>query len=197
MSETYVERLKRFVHWADSPESKPADAEYSTADILCTDLQTADVCIRFMFNLSQEIAALARRLEQAERERDIYRRGAKWSGELFCWCIENLDDFVQLEGDANDEIKRRLNRLKATEKVLDQEASRATAAESREKRLREGIEAMRPHFRTWLDALVLAKENAETDDSDAFWGRAIEAFVKAFNAVLAQPSDGKEAEGGK
>lgn len=129
-----------------------------------------------------QLAALTQRAEQAERERDIYRRGAKWSGELFCWCIENLDNFVQLEGDANDEIKRRLKRLKATENVLDQETARAEAAEAEVKRLREEVDDARIYITTedgsklHIRNLIRCGLRSLRKKRGVFWGSVADAF---------------------
>lgn len=88
--------------------------------------------------LLEELTSLRARLEAAERHRDLYKRGAKLSGDLFCWCVENLSGFPPIDHDANEEIKLRLSRL-----VL---------AEEKAKRLEEAAkEAMKCADLAWTD----------------------------------------------
>jgi hypothetical protein len=55
-----------------------------------------------------EITELKAQLAAKDREIEIYKRGAKQSGELFCWCVTNLKSFPPIDGEWLDEIKRRL-----------------------------------------------------------------------------------------
>ncbi len=45
-----------------------------------------------------------------------YRRAAKQVGDLFCWCVINLDGFPAARGDWIDEVKRRLVEHKELQK---------------------------------------------------------------------------------
>jgi hypothetical protein len=43
----------------------------------------------------------------------LYKQAAHENGELFCWCVQNLEKFPPIEGDWLDEVKRRLKQLTA------------------------------------------------------------------------------------
>jgi hypothetical protein len=53
---------------------------------------------------------------------EIYKRGAKQSGDLFVWCCENIRPFPPLDGDWLDEVKRRLKEHDAAIELLAQAA---------------------------------------------------------------------------
>lgn len=76
------------------------------------------------------------------------------------------------------------------QKIEDELCKSLHAAESREKRLREGIEAAMRIKDLWAPSNDWSVEHAEE-------AKALEMMRFNFEFLLAQPSDGKEAEGGK
>lgn len=51
--------------------------------------------------------------EGGDRVPPAYRLAAKQIGDLFCWCVENLERFPPMKGEWTDEIKRRLKAASA------------------------------------------------------------------------------------
>ena len=81
--------------------------------------------------LAYNYKPLAQRLAEAERLVEIQRPATKTVGNLFCWCLENLQPWPPIEGEWVDDVKRRLKQLTASQAEaakLRQERDAAIAA---------------------------------------------------------------------
>lgn len=91
LSDADIEYYRRLAHDIQNP-------------ILHQFLDDREAILAEVERLQGELSAVQKELKLLP----LYRRGANWSGQLFCWAVENLTRFPQMEGTANDEFKRRL-----------------------------------------------------------------------------------------
>lgn len=76
--------------------------------------------IKWNQRISQVLDATTTRESDAQPSQNLlrhYKIAAHETGDLFCWCVQNLDNFPPMEGNWTDEVKKRLY---AAEHLKDQ-----------------------------------------------------------------------------